>query len=57
MKKNLFLQFGFQAFINEAVEELGFYEPTEIQKKMIPLILKGQSAIGQSQTGTGKTHS
>ncbi|WP_282139315.1 DEAD/DEAH box helicase [Rossellomorea aquimaris] len=57
MKKNLFLQFGFQSFINEAVEELGFYEPTEIQKKMIPLILKGQSAIGQSQTGTGKTHS
>lgn len=57
MKKNLFLQFGFQSFINEAVEELGFYEPTEIQKKMIPLIQKGQSAIGQSQTGTGKTHS
>ncbi|CAN7320086.1 DEAD/DEAH box helicase [Rossellomorea sp. LjRoot5] len=57
MKKNLFLQFGFQSFITEAVEELGFYEPTEIQKKMIPLILKGQSAIGQSQTGTGKTHS
>ncbi|WP_341356601.1 DEAD/DEAH box helicase [Rossellomorea sp. y25] len=57
MKNNLFLQFGFQSFINEAVEELGFYEPTEIQKKMIPLILKGQSAIGQSQTGTGKTHS
>ncbi|MCA1063423.1 DEAD/DEAH box helicase [Rossellomorea sp. AcN35-11] len=57
MKKNLFLQYGFQSFINEAVEELGFYEPTEIQKKMIPLILKGQSAIGQSQTGTGKTHS
>ena len=23
---------------------------------MIPLILKGESAIGQSQTGTGKTH-
>ncbi|MBN8190982.1 DEAD/DEAH box helicase [Bacillus sp. NTK074B] len=57
MKKNLFLQFGFKSFINESVEELGFYEPTEIQKKMIPLILKGQSAIGQSQTGTGKTHS
>ena len=57
MKKNLFLQFGFQPFINEAIEELGFFEPTEIQKKMIPLIAKGQSAIGQSQTGTGKTHS
>ncbi|MFP3723175.1 DEAD/DEAH box helicase, partial [Niallia circulans] len=38
-------------------DELGFYEPTEIQQKVIPLILKGESAIGQSQTGTGKTHS
>jgi ATP-dependent RNA helicase CshB len=57
MKKNLFLDYEFQSFIADAIEELGFYEPTEIQKKMIPLILKGQSAIGQSQTGTGKTHS
>jgi ATP-dependent RNA helicase CshB len=57
MKKNLFLEYDFQPFIVGAIEELGFYEPTEIQKKMIPLILKGQSAIGQSQTGTGKTHS
>jgi ATP-dependent RNA helicase CshB len=57
MKKNLFLDYEFKSFIADAIEELGFYEPTEIQKKMIPLILKGQSAIGQSQTGTGKTHS
>jgi ATP-dependent RNA helicase CshB len=57
MKKNLFLGYEFQPFIADAIEELGFFEPTEIQKKMIPLILKGQSAIGQSQTGTGKTHS
>ncbi|WP_113927530.1 DEAD/DEAH box helicase [Bacillus sp. P14.5] len=54
---NQFQQYDFQAFINEAIERLGFYEPTEIQKKMIPLINRGESAIGQSQTGTGKTHS
>ncbi|MGM0844220.1 MAG: DEAD/DEAH box helicase [Bacillota bacterium] len=55
--RNQFQQYEFQPFINEAIERLGFYEPTEIQKKMIPLINRGESAIGQSQTGTGKTHS
>ena len=43
-------------FIIEAMKELGFYEPTEIQERMIPAVLKGESVIGQSQTGTGKTH-
>ncbi|MBM7584702.1 ATP-dependent RNA helicase CshB [Bacillus pakistanensis] len=52
-----FNQFQFKPFVNKAIENLGFLEPTEIQKKMIPLILKNKSAIGQSQTGTGKTHS
>jgi ATP-dependent RNA helicase CshB len=56
MKNNLFENFNLQPFLEEAVKDLGFHEPTEIQKKMIPIILKGQSAIGQSQTGTGKTH-
>lgn len=57
MINHQFKKFGFQPFINKAIEELGFYKPTEIQEKMIPLILKGVSAVGQSQTGTGKTHS
>lgn len=55
MKVNRFERFKFQPFIIEAIKELGFYEPTEIQDKMIPLVLKKESAIGQSQTGTGKT--
>ena len=56
MAENKFDRFKFKPFINKAIEELGFKEPTEIQEKMMPLILKGESAIGQSQTGTGKTH-
>ncbi|WP_207368166.1 DEAD/DEAH box helicase [Heyndrickxia coagulans] len=48
--------FGFKSFIEKAIEHKGFAEPTEIQRKMIPLVLRGESAIGQSQTGTGKTH-
>lgn len=49
--------YDFKPFLKEAITKLGFEEPTPIQKEMIPLILKGKSAIGQAHTGTGKTHS
>ncbi len=39
----------------QAVEEMGFSSPTEVQQKCIPLILGGQHVIGIAQTGTGKT--
>ncbi|AIY05271.1 ATP-dependent RNA helicase [Planococcus sp. PAMC 21323] len=52
-----FNEYPFKPFLLEAVEKLGFTEPTQIQKEMMPHILKGTSAIGQSHTGTGKTHS
>ncbi len=38
-----------------AIEELGFKEPTKIQKKAIPLALNGHDILGIAQTGTGKT--
>ena len=38
-----------------AVADLGFIEPTEIQQKCIPIISGGQEVIGIAQTGTGKT--
>ena len=38
-----------------AVAEAGFQNPTEIQRKVIPLVLGGQAVIGIAQTGTGKT--
>ena len=39
-----------------ALEEKGFEEPTEIQRRAIPLLLKeGTEIVGQAQTGTGKT--
>ncbi|QCR32903.1 DEAD/DEAH box helicase [Lysinibacillus sp. SGAir0095] len=49
--------YDFKPFLKEAIAKLGFEEPTPIQKEMIPLILRGKSAIGQAHTGTGKTHS
>ncbi|MFS0879356.1 DEAD/DEAH box helicase [Metabacillus niabensis] len=57
MVETKFERFSLKPFIIEAItKELNFFEPTEIQERLIPSILRGESAIGQSQTGTGKTH-
>lgn len=50
-----FENFNLNRQLLNAVTELGFENPTEIQKKCIPLILGGQEVIGIAQTGTGKT--
>jgi ATP-dependent RNA helicase DeaD len=34
---------------------MGYERPTEIQERVIPLLLDGRDVIGQGQTGTGKT--
>src|SRR5690606_40145181 len=41
--------------IIKAVNDIGYSAATQIQKQVIPLILKGQDIIGCAQTGTGKT--
>ncbi len=43
--------------IQETLDQLGFVEPTEIQRKAIPVLLEAQKIDfhGQAQTGTGKT--
>lgn len=51
-----FETFEFKPFITNALKELGFSQPTEVQQRLIPLIQKKKSVVGQSQTGTGKTH-
>lgn len=52
----LFEQYQFNEFVKETIAELGFKEPTKIQKAIMPLVYKHIDAIGISQTGTGKTH-
>ncbi|GLO66595.1 DEAD-box ATP-dependent RNA helicase CshB [Oceanobacillus kimchii] len=42
--------------VNDVIERLKFKKPTEIQEKVIPAIIKGDSVVGQSRTGSGKTH-
>ncbi len=41
--------------ILEALNDMGFEEPTPIQAEAIPVALSGRDMIGQAQTGTGKT--
>jgi len=43
-------------YIKEALKALKFSELTQIQQEVIPLALKKADIIGQSQTGSGKTH-
>ncbi|WP_313469834.1 DEAD/DEAH box helicase, partial [Carnobacterium sp.] len=54
--EHTFEKFNLQPFLIEAINEIGFTQPTEVQDKLIPAIKKGKSVIGQSQTGSGKTH-
>jgi len=56
MNKNKFTSFSFNPEIMQVIDKLKFHEPTEIQTKIIPSILEGKSVIGQSRTGSGKTH-
>lgn len=46
---------GLDANMLKTIEKQGFTEPTTIQEKTIPLILKGKDVIGGSSTGSGKT--
>jgi len=43
-------------YVKKALEDLNFTELTQIQQEVIPLALKKTDIIGQSQTGSGKTH-
>jgi ATP-dependent RNA helicase DeaD len=53
-------QQGFRSFpisrsIEQALADMGYSEPTEIQTRAIPVLLAGRDLMAQAQTGTGKT--
>lgn len=39
----------------QAIEKVGYENPSPIQAESIPLLLDGHDLLGQAQTGTGKT--
>ena len=51
-----FTEFKFKDYIQEALIDLNFVEATEVQEKLIPIVLAGRDLVGESKTGSGKTH-
>jgi len=51
-----FNDFNFKPYIREALAELKFKNPTEVQQKLIPVVRSGRDLVGESKTGSGKTH-
>ncbi|NDB96264.1 MAG: DEAD/DEAH box helicase, partial [Verrucomicrobia bacterium] len=50
-----FASLGLSSSVLQAIQDLGFKEPTPIQAQAIPIALSGKDIIGSAQTGTGKT--
>ncbi|MGB3410991.1 MAG: DEAD/DEAH box helicase [Microthrixaceae bacterium] len=54
-ESNAFAELGLSADLLTALSELGYEEPTPIQRESIPPLLQGRDLLGQAATGTGKT--
>ncbi len=50
-----FTDLNLQPQLLQAIEALGYETPSDVQTKVIPLMLEGKDVIAQSQTGSGKT--
>jgi len=50
-----FSDFKLSSSILRSIKQKGYFKPTPIQDKIIPLILQGKDVVGLSNTGTGKT--
>lgn len=51
-----FKDFNFKPYIQRALDELKFVDPTDVQAKLIPVVRSGRELVGESKTGSGKTH-
>lgn len=52
----IFSDLGLKDEIQKAIQDLGFTEPTPIQKETIPFLINDdKDLIALAQTGTGKT--
>lgn len=51
-----FTDYNLRSEIYTALEEIRFTTPTKVQERLIPVVMQGRSVVGQSQTGSGKTH-
>lgn len=56
MSNETFNDFNLKPYLVKAVTAINFRTPTPVQERVIPEVMKGQSVVGQSATGSGKTH-
>lgn len=52
-----FKSFALSKQMTTALEELGYKNPSKVQELVIPHVLKRESLVVTSETGSGKTHS
>ena len=57
MNKDSFKDYQLSDEILKALDGLGYENPTEVQTKVIPLVLERMDLVVKSQTGSGKTAS
>jgi ATP-dependent RNA helicase DeaD len=50
-----FASLGLRPELLQALDDLGYEEPTPIQQETIPYLMEGKDLLGQAATGTGKT--
>lgn len=55
MSQNKFAEYQLDESIIKALSVLKYTAPTQVQKEVLPLLLKRQDVIVKSQTGSGKT--
>ena len=50
-----FANLGLRDELLDTLTELGYEEPTPVQRETIPHLIEGRDLVGQAATGTGKT--
>jgi ATP-dependent RNA helicase RhlE len=55
LPETAFREFGLPPRLLAGLAAAGYLEPTEVQRRLIPLALEGHDVVARSRTGTGKT--
>ncbi|MCW3121852.1 MAG: box helicase domain protein [Flavipsychrobacter sp.] len=50
-----FIDFGFDDYLMDGIDAMGYVTATPVQEQVIPYIIEGRDIIAAAQTGTGKT--
>lgn len=55
LESNSFADLGLDARLLQGIAKQNFKAPTLVQKKAIPLAIKGRDVLARAKTGSGKT--